>query len=153
MSKINWGDKCWVTTIFLVNKDNKVLLTWNKNIQTWIPVGGHVDQGETPMEAIRREVEEETGFGFELYGNFNMQDNGNIQIVKLYKFQIEKVPHHGSHMNFVFFGVCHKYHKSVKKTDEDEKLRWFSRQEILNENGMLESVRNSALAALDTIRF
>lgn len=153
MSKINWGDKCWVTTIFLVNKDNKVLLTWNKNLQTWIPVGGHIDQGETPQEAIRREVEEETGFGFELYGDFKTEANGNVQIVKMHRFQIEKVPHHGNHMNFVFFGKCHKYHKSVKKTDEDEKLRWFSKQEILDEKGMLESVRKPALAALETIRF
>jgi len=56
MGDINWKDKCWVTTIFLVRDDKKVLLTWNKNLQTWIPVGGHIDHGETPEQALKREV-------------------------------------------------------------------------------------------------
>ncbi|MBU0958526.1 MAG: NUDIX domain-containing protein [Nanoarchaeota archaeon] len=153
MSKINWKDKCWVTTIFLVNKERKVLLNWNKVLQTWIPVGGHIDKGETPQEAIRREVEEETGFDFDLYGDFKMENGGKVQLVKFHRFQIERVPHHNIHMNFVFFGKCLKHDRAVFQTDEKEKLRWFSREEILNEKGVLESVRNSALRALEVVRF
>lgn len=151
MSKINWKNKCWVTTIFLVNKSNRVLLTWNKNLQTWTPVGGHIDEGETPQEAIKREVKEEIGCDFSFYGE-NKENKGDVEVVKMHRFQIEKVPHHGQHMNFVFFGVC-KSDLFVKETDEQEKLRWFSRQDLLNEKGMLESVRSSALKALDTIGF
>ena len=61
MAEINWKDKCWVTTIYLVN-ENKVLLTFNKRLQTWIPIGGHIEPGETPEEAIKREVKEESAF-------------------------------------------------------------------------------------------
>jgi len=150
VSKINWGNKCWVTTIFLVNEEKKVLLNWNKVLQTWIPVGGHIDKGETPQEAIRREVEEETGFDFDLYGDFKRE--GDVQLIKLYRFQMEKVPHHNTHMNFVFFGKCLKHDRAVFQTDEKEKLRWFSREEVLNEK-MLESVKSSALKALEVVRF
>ncbi len=150
MSKVNWGNKCWVTTVYLVNKENKVLLNWNKNLQTWIPVGGHIDKGEFPMEAIRREVEEETGFDFDFYGNSYKLD-GTVEIIKFHRFQIEEVPHHGHHMNFIFFGVCNNHDSSVIETDEGEKLRWFSKKEILKEP-ILDSVRTCCLSALKTMK-
>ena len=47
------------------------------------------------------------------------------------RFQIEEVPHHGRHMNFVFFGKCITY-DDTKETDEQEKLKWFTKEEIEN---------------------
>ncbi|MFH1327067.1 MAG: NUDIX domain-containing protein [archaeon] len=151
MSEINWKNKCWVTTVFLVNKDKRVLLTWNKNLQAWIPVGGHIDIGETPMEAIRREVQEETGLEFDLYGDFKRELDGRIEVIKMHRFQIEAMPHHGSHMNFVFFGRALSELKK-KETDEKEKLKWFSKKELLKEK-ILENVKSSALKALEVVKF
>jgi len=152
MSKINWKDKCWVTTIFLVDKNKRVLFNWNKNMQAWIPVGGHIDNGESPMQAIRREVEEEAGINFELYGDFDREDNGRVEVVKMCRFQIEAVPHHGSHMNFVFFGKALSELERTE-TDEKEKFRWFSKKELINEKVMLNSVRKVALRAIDVVKF
>ena len=148
MSEINWKDKCWVTTIYLVKNDNKVLLTWNKNLQTWIPVGGHIEQGETPEEAIIREVKEETGFSFDFHINSHEENNGDVRVLKPHRFQIEKVPHHGSHMNFVFIGKVKEYNKERTETDEKEKLRWFSKEELLKEN-MFESVKKNSIEAIN----
>lgn len=149
MSKVNWKNKCWVATVFLVN-NGRVLLTWNKNLQTWIPVGGHIDPGESPMEAVRREVEEETGLDFSLYGDFRRESGGKVEVVKMHRFQMEAVPHHGTHMNFVFFGKVSKLNDR-KETDEKEKLRWFTKKEVIDEP-MLENVKRSALVALSTVR-
>lgn len=151
MTRVNWKSKCWVTTVFLVNKNKQVLLTWNKNLQTWIPVGGHIDKGESPMEAIRREVEEETGLDFDLYGDFKREDDGKVEIIKMHRFQLEAIPHHGTHMNFVFFGKALSQNDR-KETDEKERLKWFSKKELLKED-MLESVKKSALRALEVVRF
>lgn len=152
MSKINWKNKCWVATIFLVNEEGKVLLTWNKNLQTWIPVGGHIDEGETPEEAIKREVAEETGFVFKFHEEFSEENEGRVRIFKPYRFQIENVPHHGHHMNFVFFGKCISYDENVYETDEQEKLRWFSEEDIKNETVMLESIRKTSLEAIKSVK-
>lgn len=149
MGRVNWKNKCWVSTVFLVNRDRKVLLSFNNELNEWIPVGGHIDPGETPMEAVRREVEEEVGIDFDLYGDFKRSNDGKVELIKMHRFQIEAVPHHNTHMNFVFFGKALEEVKR-KETDEKEELRWFSRDEILKEN-LLENVRNSALRAIETV--
>ncbi|HLD04294.1 MAG TPA: NUDIX domain-containing protein [Candidatus Nanoarchaeia archaeon] len=150
MGDINWKNKCWVTTIYLV-KDSKVLLTWNKNLQTWIPVGGHMDPGETPEEAIKREVEEEVGCSFVFHPEPKEECNGNVRVLSPLRIQIDKVPHHGQHINIKFAGKVTKW-KEVSETDEQEKLKWFSKEDLTSDKGMLESVRNNALEALRLVR-
>lgn len=146
--KLNWKDKCWVTTMYLVKEDGKVLLTFNKNLNTWIPVGGHIEPGETPEQAIIREMEEETGFDFDFFHASHYENNGELKIIKPYKIQIEKVPHHNHHMNFVFIGKCKK-HNEKETTDENEKLKWFSEQELVeNKEQFLESVWKDSLKAI-----
>jgi 8-oxo-dGTP pyrophosphatase MutT (NUDIX family) len=150
MSQINWKDKCWVTTIYLVRSDNKVLLTWNKNLNTWIPVGGHIDEGETPEEAVEREVQEETGFKFEFYPNPEYVDK--VKIIKPFRVQIEDVPHHNKHINIIFFGRCTQW-TDKGETDEDEKLRWFSSEELMREKDtFIETVWEGAVKALKECR-
>jgi len=151
MSEINWKSGCWVTTVFLVNTDKKVLLSWNKNVQNWVPVGGHMNPGETPEEAIKREVEEETGFDFEFFPKMHEETNGTVKVLNERRIQIEKVPHHGFHMNVVFFGKC-KNHFARDENDDNEKLKWFSKEEIMNEEmneEMIESVKKLSLEAIE----
>lgn len=152
MGDINWKDKCWVATCYLVNSEGNVLLTWNKNLQTWIPVGGHIDPGETPEDAVMREVAEETGFDFEFVSPHEAGDHETTKLMRNQKVQIEKVPHHNHHMNFIFFGKCTNWSVDKKETDEQEKLRWFSKDELVNEKeNFLPSVHEQALEALENV--
>ncbi len=41
-----------------------VLLHRHKKLKVWLQPGGHIDAGEAPWEAARREAEEETGLRF-----------------------------------------------------------------------------------------
>ena len=152
MSQINWKDKCFVTTVYLVNDSLEVLLSWNKNMQTWIPVGGHLEVGDTPEEAIVREVKEETGFDFEFIPSETFENNGNVKVLSLHRIQIDNVPHHNKHINFVFIGKLKNYDKKVTETDEQEKLKWFSEEDLKNDPIMFESVRKVALEAIEKVR-
>lgn len=151
MGEINWKNKCWVTTIYLVNPRGKVLLTWNKSLQTWIPVGGHIEPGENPIEAITREVKEETAlkeFDF-------IPKNKNYEEAALTgaRVQIEKVKHHNQHINIVFYGKCNSPIKN-NATDENEKLRWFSLKELKeNRKEFMRSVYERSVIAIKKAGF
>lgn len=47
--------------VVLSQYDGKILLSRHKKRTTWETQGGHIEKGETPMEAARRELYEESG--------------------------------------------------------------------------------------------
>ena len=48
-----------------------VLLHWHKKINLWLPPGGHVEPNEDPVEAVLREIFEETGLVSKIFKNPN----------------------------------------------------------------------------------
>jgi len=64
------GDRRWdsslrrepVATVYVINpKTHEFLLLFHRKLGAWLPPGGHVDFGESPLDAARREAEEELG--------------------------------------------------------------------------------------------
>jgi 8-oxo-dGTP pyrophosphatase MutT (NUDIX family) len=56
-----------VTASGIVVKDNKILMIYHPFLKKWLQPGGHVEAGETPIEAAIREVLEETGLQTKLH--------------------------------------------------------------------------------------
>ena len=52
-------------TGFVVHGD-ATLLHWHGRVQAWLPPGGHVEANEDPVQAVLREVREETGLEVEV---------------------------------------------------------------------------------------
>ena len=50
----------FTATGFVVN-DDRVLLHWHSKVRAWLPPGGHIDENEDPVQAVLREIWEETG--------------------------------------------------------------------------------------------
>lgn len=55
------NDPRWTVSAYLTRGD-RVLLVHHKKLGMWLPIGGGVEAGERPAEAVLREVREETGF-------------------------------------------------------------------------------------------
>ena len=57
----------FTATGFVVH-DGQVALHWHPKVQAWLPPGGHIDQNEDPVQAVLREIVEETGLSTEVVG-------------------------------------------------------------------------------------
>ena len=56
------GEKAPYKYVVVMSKyQGKILLSRHKDRTTWETQGGHIEPGETPMEAARRELYEESG--------------------------------------------------------------------------------------------
>ena len=56
----------------------KVLLIHHRKLDLWLPVGGHIEKDETPDDALRREIKEETNLDIEISNPHELPPEGNI---------------------------------------------------------------------------
>lgn len=136
----------FVATVFIV-KDGKVLLTFNKKINKFIPLGGHIAENELPCESVIRESKEESGFDIELIDlgdlkNKNLPQNLDIQL------DIIKPDHH--HINLSYIGKVIGG-EQLEKSDENTELKWFSPEELTKCEETLENIKEKALKAIEII--
>jgi 8-oxo-dGTP pyrophosphatase MutT (NUDIX family) len=57
----------FTVAIFVVH-DEKILLIHHRQLNKWLPLGGHVELDEDPEQAALREAKEESGLDVELLG-------------------------------------------------------------------------------------
>jgi 8-oxo-dGTP pyrophosphatase MutT (NUDIX family) len=77
----------------------RVLVIQHRRLGTWLPVGGELEPGETPLEAARRELREETG----LAGRFDvLAGAADGEPAGFLGYEEHLAGSKGLHMNFVF---------------------------------------------------
>jgi 8-oxo-dGTP pyrophosphatase MutT (NUDIX family) len=57
----------FTVAIFVVH-EGKILLIHHRNLDRWLPLGGHIELDEDPEQAALREAREESGLEVELLG-------------------------------------------------------------------------------------
>lgn len=122
---------CFVATGYLV-RDGKTLLLKHKKLGMWLPPGGHIDEGETPDEAVLREVLEETGLKaeFPFPRRAPVMSGGRVESLREpQRVQVEEIPGHNHHIDFIYYlralpgGHAHR-------PEESDDIRWHTHEDL-----------------------
>ncbi|HQR30500.1 MAG TPA: NUDIX domain-containing protein, partial [Anaeromyxobacteraceae bacterium] len=114
--------RAFSVAIFARN-DGAVLLVRHRRLGTWLPVGGEIEPGETPLEAAVRELREETG----LAGRFPAGLGVDGTPPGLIGYEEHLAGSKGLHMNFAF--VADVPGRSLAPCDEWSEARWVEGRE------------------------
>ena len=133
--------KHFAATAYIVAKidgEFKVLLHKHKKLKIWIGVGGHVEKGESPKEAVIREAKEETNLEITLVNQFGIQE--------------EKIPKYKNqaahrHIDFIYFAFA----KNPENIRMKEKYDWFSAKD-LDKMNLQEEAKKAAENAVKIFR-
>ncbi|MBW2970717.1 NUDIX domain-containing protein [Candidatus Woesearchaeota archaeon] len=134
----------FLSTVYII-KGNKVLMTWNKKMEDWIPLGGHIDENELPCDSVIREAKEESGLDIELVDSWDTSKSKNL--VQPLHLHLDHVADDHKHIDLVYVARVIGGEK-LDQSDEGTALKWFSKQEI-ERMELIPNVKEMALRALE----
>jgi 8-oxo-dGTP pyrophosphatase MutT (NUDIX family) len=130
--------KDFVATALIFDENKRMLLVDHKRTGLWLPPGGHIEETETPEEALVREAKEETGFNVKVLGQkFKLAEAaGDVKsLIIPFHLQMEKIPK-DSHRDFAHEHIDLVYLCKIisgKLTHEKKAhhaIKWFSLAEM-----------------------
>ena len=154
------------TSTGIVAANGAALVHWHAKVQAWLAPGGHVEPNEDPVQAVIREVKEETGLDVRILPTSTLPDISNLpQIVPPLTVMVEDVvdekhgPH--QHIDFTYLTTPLIVAGNGDRHAVPDGWHWLSREALMNgsplqtPNGQMvappEDVLKLGIVALDLL--
>jgi ADP-ribose pyrophosphatase YjhB (NUDIX family) len=134
--------------------DGETLLVLHDKLERWLPPGGHIEENETPDEAVRREIREELDMKVEPFPHNGLKRKGQVKANLARPFHVN-VHDVGDHDHCCLFYACRPESTEANlKRDEVRDARWFFPSELEAERvpGDVEDLGKLALEESETSR-
>jgi 8-oxo-dGTP diphosphatase len=141
----------FTVTAFIVH-EGKVLLRFHDKYKMWLGIGGHIELDEDPVQALVREVKEESGLDIEILstGAKVFADGGNDLFLPAF---INKHSTGNGHQHIDLIYVCSstviEINPAIEEENDDVKFQWLSTEQLENpEYNLSDRTKYHALQAL-----
>ncbi len=138
----------FIVNVWIVHR-NRLLLIFHRQLQHWLPIGGHIELDEDPEQALYREVKEECGLDIELSGTKPSGDYpGNTFLFAPAYLDIHDITPTHRHIGMEYFARAKNDDVRLSKR-EHEAIRWFTKEELADpQYHLLPQIRFLAEEAL-----
>ena len=119
----------FTVSVFVVYRD-KVLLVDHRQLDRWLPLGGHIEPGEDPEQAALREVAEESGLAVELCGERPPREfPGTKRLVAPVYLDVHDIVGEHRHIGMIYYARATS-DRTMLSAEEHRQIRWFDAQEL-----------------------
>ncbi len=144
----------FTSEVFIVH-NKKVLLRKHDKLGIWLSIGGHIELDEDPNQAAIREVKEEVGLEVTLDNSLqpNIPSTDKYwELIPPYFLNVQQNSPTHKHITMVYFATTTT--DQITETIEREKsesIKWFTKEELENNNEIIENIKFYALKALEKL--
>ena len=124
-------EKIDFTVSIFIAKDRKVLFIFHKQLNRWLPVGGHIELDENPEAAALREAREESGLEVELIGERPplQKEDGFLPLLAPGYMDIHRIKEPHWHIGMIYFARV-KSGEVTLNAGEHRDIQWLSEKDF-----------------------
>ena len=146
-------DKIDFTVSIFIVKDHAVLFVFHKQLNRWLPIGGHIELDENPEEAAIREAREESGLEVELVGDRPpiVEEPGFLPLLQPSYMDIHLIKEPHWHIGMVYFARV-KSGEVKLNVEEHKDIQWLGEKDFENDKwGLSKPLKFYARQALQRV--
>ena len=122
-------DLDFTVSVFIVHAE-QVLLVHHRKLGKWLPIGGHIEIGEDPEAAAKREALEESGLAIELVGARPPREFPGTTILTAPSYlDIHDIKGDHRHIGMIYFAQAATSEITLAEA-EHHAIRWFTLKEL-----------------------